>query len=63
MTPDPTRHSHLTLLAFQSWLARGQPLGSPIIDWTVAHQKFSAELAELRVTPTPPNEPGHESLV
>lgn len=43
MYPDQESHSKLSVLAYQSWLDRGQPLDSPEIDWAVAEQKFAAQ--------------------
>jgi len=45
MSIEYLRHEALTSLAYQSWLDRGQPIGSPEIDWTIAEQKLAAQEA------------------
>jgi hypothetical protein len=45
MSSQYVRHEILTSLAYQSWLDRGQPIGSPEIDWTIAEQKLAAQEA------------------
>ena len=37
-TPDD-EHALLCQLAYQAWIDRGQPLGSPEVDWAVAVQQ------------------------
>ncbi len=44
----------LNKLAYQSWLDRGQPVGSPDIDW-----EYACNL--LRASPTPPLTPSVSS--
>ncbi len=34
--PSPIDHELLSRLAYQLWLDRGQPIGSPEIDWNLA---------------------------
>jgi hypothetical protein len=40
-----SRDEMLSALAYQSWLDRGQPSGSPDIDWCIAEQKLAAQEA------------------
>jgi len=44
------QHDHIAEIAYRAWLDRGQPLGSPEVDWYYALSVISNP-EEIRMTP------------
>jgi hypothetical protein len=51
------QHALLEQLAYQAWLDRGQPIGSPEIDWQSAHASLGASLRGADATATTSDNP------
>ena len=43
-SPYESHHEFLTKLAYEFWVQRGRPLGSPDADWLAAEQAVHASL-------------------
>ena len=50
------RHEFVAKLAYELWIKRGRPVGSPDVDWFAAEQAVYASLAATRLITSPPNE-------
>ena len=44
-------HEILKRLAYESWLERGRPIGSPEVDWQKAEEKIRSDLSGSPVGP------------
>lgn len=47
MNQEYDRDFMLNALAYRSWMNRGQPMGSPNIDWAIAEQHLAVQEAVL----------------
>lgn len=54
-----SEHELLSRLAYQSWLDRGKPYGSPEVDWSIAVQHLTLHGP---ITRWPKADPNHEQL-
>jgi hypothetical protein len=49
-----SRHEYVSNLAYKLWAQRGEPLGSPEVDWFAAEQSLYASLlASGMISPSP----------
>ncbi len=59
LTPDfpgESRHEFVAKLAYQHWVRRGMPLGSPEVDWFAAERDlYESLVASGLVSPTASN--------
>ncbi len=53
---DPFEHELLCKLAYQSWLQRGCPHGSPEVDWEHAKRSLGTHPPESMPNPPVPND-------
>ena len=64
LTPDflgESRHEFVAKLAYQHWVERGMPLGSPEVDWFAAERDlYQSLVASGLVTPFASNHPDME---
>lgn len=51
------RHEFVAKLAYELWIKRGRPLGSPDVDWFAAEQAVYASLAASGLITPSPNDP------
>jgi DUF2934 family protein len=60
LAPDfsyESRHEFVEKLAYELWVQRGRPLGSPEVDWFAAEQAVYASLAASGMISPSPNDP------
>jgi Protein of unknown function (DUF2934) len=60
LTPDfpyESRHEFVEKLAYELWVERGRPLGSPEVDWFAAEQAVYACLVASGMIIASPNAP------
>jgi Protein of unknown function (DUF2934) len=62
--PGESRHEFVAKLAYQHWVRRGMPLGSPEVDWFAAERDlYESLVASGLVSPSASNKPDMDQRI